>query len=169
MSKRLYVLLPDVETCRAVVSELRESGIDDRATHVVAGHTTPVEDLHEASLTQTSEVKHGIEEGLGVGGVAGLLGGLLAVSFPPAGLVLGGGAVLVSTLAGAGLGAVVSALVAKDVPNQELEAFEEAIIAGQILLLVDVPKRQVQSVGDSIKRHHPEAKIEVTSPASKKS
>lgn len=164
MSKRLYFLLPDVETSKNVVGELSEFGISERHIHVIGNHFTPLEGLHEASFLQKSDFNHGLEYGLGVGGAAGLLGGLLAVTFPPAGLVLGGGAVLATALAGAGAGAVVSALVAKDMPNRELERFQRAIAAGEILMLVDVAKADVDEVLELIRQHHPEADIGFTKP-----
>lgn len=168
MSRRLYLLVPDAATCKAIVAELRDIGIKESHTHVIASHAVPLEGLHEASILQTTEFKHGIEEGLGLGGVAGLLGGLLAVTFPPAGVVLGGGALLASTLAGAGLGGLVSALISKDIPNRQLAAFQGAIAAGQLLLLVDVPRSRVDEVAALIHSHHPEAEIEITHPASAK-
>jgi hypothetical protein len=168
MSRRLYFLVPDTKTCKAIVEELRAIGLKETHTHVIASHTVPLEGLHEASLLQTTEFKHGIEEGLGFGGVAGLLGGLLAVTFPPAGLVLGGGALVASTLAGAGFGALVSALISKDIPNRQLAAFHGAIAAGQLLLLVDVPRQRVDEVRALIQYHHPQAEIGVTHPSSAK-
>lgn len=165
MSRRLYFLVPDTATCKAIVAELRDIEIRESHTHVIASHTVPLEGLHEASLLQKTEFKHGLEEGLGFGGVAGLLGGLLAVTFPPAGLVLGGGALLASTLAGAGLGALVSALITKDIPNRQLAAFQSAIAAGQLLLMVDVPKQRVKEVIELIRSHHPEADIAVAQPS----
>nr|VFK04001.1 MAG: hypothetical protein BECKH772B_GA0070898_103992 [Candidatus Kentron sp. H]VFK04219.1 MAG: hypothetical protein BECKH772A_GA0070896_103922 [Candidatus Kentron sp. H]VFK07063.1 MAG: hypothetical protein BECKH772C_GA0070978_103942 [Candidatus Kentron sp. H] len=164
MSKRLYFLVPNVATCKAIVSDIKKIGIPESHTHVIGNYFTPLDGLHEASFLQKSEFAHGIEEGLGMGGAAGLLGGLLAITFPPAGLVLGGGAVLVSTLAGAGLGAVVSATVAKDIPSRKIDKFEDAIAAGQLLLLVDVPRKQVNSLMNLIREHHPEAEISTTSP-----
>nr|VFK44845.1 MAG: hypothetical protein BECKTC1821D_GA0114238_10226 [Candidatus Kentron sp. TC]VFK47127.1 MAG: hypothetical protein BECKTC1821E_GA0114239_10777 [Candidatus Kentron sp. TC]VFK57969.1 MAG: hypothetical protein BECKTC1821F_GA0114240_10216 [Candidatus Kentron sp. TC] len=165
MSKRLYFLVPDVDTCRTIVNELKDFGIPESHTHVIGNHFTPLDGLHEASFLQKSEFTHGIEEGLGVGGAAGLVGGLLAATFPPAGLVLGGGALLVSTLAGAGLGAVISAIVAKDIPNRKLEAFEDAISEGELLLLVDAPKRRINKLMDIIRGHHPEVEIGMTTPS----
>jgi len=165
MSKRLYFLVPNVATCKAIVNEMKEAGIPESHTHVIGNHFTPLDGLHKASFLQKSEFTHGIEEGLGMGGVAGVIGGLLVVSFPPAGLVLGGGAVLLSALAGAGFGAVVSAMVAKDIPSRKLERFEDAIAEGQLLLLVDVPKKQVDSLVKLIHDHHPEAEIETISPS----
>ncbi len=162
MSRRLHFLVPDLATCKAIVEELRSIGIKESHTHVIASHTVPLEGLHEASILQTTEFKHGIEEGLGLGGVAGLLGGLLAVTFPPAGLVLGGAALVASTLAGAGLGGLVSALISKDIPNRQLAAFQDALTAGQLLLMVDVPRQRVDEVAMLVQSHHPEAEIEVS-------
>nr|VFK53070.1 MAG: hypothetical protein BECKTUN1418F_GA0071002_101626 [Candidatus Kentron sp. TUN]VFK53818.1 MAG: hypothetical protein BECKTUN1418E_GA0071001_101826 [Candidatus Kentron sp. TUN]VFK59546.1 MAG: hypothetical protein BECKTUN1418D_GA0071000_11049 [Candidatus Kentron sp. TUN] len=164
MSKRLYFLVPNVDTCKAIVNELNEFGIPDSHTHVIGNQFTPLDGLHKASFLQRTEFTHGVEEGLGVGGAAGLIGGLLAATFPPAGLILGGGALVLSALAGAGLGAVVSAIIAKDIPSRKLEAFEDAINAGQLLLLVDVPKKQVKSLIDIIHKHHPEIEIDETAP-----
>ncbi len=94
--------------------------------------------------------------------MAGLLGGLLAVTFPPAGILLAGEAILLgTTLAGAGFGAVVSALVAGDIPNHELEHFQDRIALGEILLLLDIPTPHVEMMMRLIKSHHPEAEIGV--------
>ena len=154
--QRLYFLLPDAPTTRLVVTELRSGGIAERQIHAVASSRIPLEGLPEATAFQTSELRHGLEKGIGIGGAAGLLGGLLAVAFPPAGLILGGEALLLMLLAGAGAGAVVSALVAKDIPNQDLQSYNDAIARGQILLIVDVPKAEVTAWMDRIQQHHPE-------------
>jgi hypothetical protein len=153
--RRLYFLVPDVRTTRAVVGELVGGGIPEGRIHAVASSRIKLEGLPEATALQTSELWHGLEKGLGIGGVAGLLGGLLAVAFPPVGLVLGGQALLLSMLVGAGAGAVVSALVAKDIPNQDLQSYNDAIARGQILLMVDVPKGEVTAWMDRIQQHHP--------------
>jgi hypothetical protein len=145
-----------------VVQELRDGGIPDHHLHAVASAAVPMEGLPQATILEKSEFKYGLETGISVGGAAGLLGGLLAVTFPPAGLALGGGAILAMTLAGAGFGAVVSGLVAKDIPNHELEAFEAGIIRGKVLLLVDVPKSELEKWRAVILEHHPDAEISVT-------
>ena len=111
MRRRMYFLLPDVPTARQVVDELLLARIDDRHMHVLAKEGTTMEDLPQATLLQKSDFVHGVEQGLAVGGVTGVLAGLVAVTFPPAGLVLGGGAVLATALAGAGMGAWVSSMI----------------------------------------------------------
>jgi hypothetical protein len=157
--RRLYVLLPTEESCRAVVEELERSGIRRAHLHAVAGLCHVLDGLPEASVWQRTELAHGIEWGIGLGGVAGLLGGLLAVAFPPAGIVLGGGALLAGTAAGAGFGAIVSALLGSQEHSHELDGFQSALAAGEILLLVDVPHRREPEVREAILRHHAEAQI----------
>ena len=157
--RRLHVLLPTEESCRLVVEELKASDIPPSHLHALAGLTHELKDLPAASVWQRTELAHGIEWGIGLGGVAGLLGGLLAVAFPPAGIVLGGGALLAGTVAGAGFGALVTALLGSQEHNHELDAFQKALAAGQILLMVDVPRQREDEVKSTILKHHPEAEI----------
>lgn len=157
--RRLFVLLPTEDSCRAVVAELEESKISESHLHVIAGLTHDLKDLPEANIWQRTELAHGIEWGVGLGGVAGLLGGLLVVAFPPAGVVLGAGALLAGTAAGAGFGALVTALLGSQEHNHDLDTFQRALAAGQLLLMVDVPRQREQEVRETILKHHPEAKI----------
>jgi hypothetical protein len=160
-------MLPDVEHCKQLVAELQLVGITERHIHVVARDDIPLKGLHRASVLQKTELAHGLELGAGVGSVAGMLGGLLAVVFPPAGVVLGGGAAIIATttLAGAGFGSIVSALVARDFPNHELEAFQTKIAQGQILLILDISAPQVEEITQLIKNTHPEAEIGIVKPS----
>jgi hypothetical protein len=157
--RRLYVLLPTEEDCRSVVDGLRGLGIAEAHLHAVAGLSHELKGLPEANVWQRTELAHGIEWGVGLGGAAGLLGGLLAVAFPPAGVVLGGGALLAGTAAGAGFGAIVTALIGSQEHSHALDAFRRALSEGQVLLLVDVPRSREASVRESILRHHPDAVI----------
>ncbi|MDM8560614.1 hypothetical protein [Candidatus Parabeggiatoa sp. HSG14] len=166
MPKKLYFMLPDVAHCKQLIIELKNIGLAEHDIHVVARDDIPLEGLHQASVLQKTELAHGLELGAGVGSVAGMLGGLLVVVFPPAGVILGGGAVvLATTLAGASFCTIVSALVARDIPNQELVAFQSHITSGQILLILDIPTKRVNEVAQVIKNTHSDAKIEVSNPA----
>lgn len=163
--RRLYFLLPDVVHVKRVVDELEEAGIPHGHLHVVGGITQDLEGLPEATVWQKSEMLHGIEWGTALGGTAGLLGGVLAVAFPPAGLVLGGGALLAgSAAAGAGIGAIVSGLMKSHEHNHELDDYIEEIENGELLLMVDVPRSQVDEISGQILRQHPEAHIKVGTP-----
>jgi hypothetical protein len=167
MTIRLYFMLPNVAVCSSVVEELKAEKIPERHMHAIASAALSLDGLPEASMLQKSEFVHGVEKGVSLGGVAGLLGGLLTITFPPAGLALGGAAVAATTLAGAGFGALVSGLLATDIPNHEVEAFEEGIKAGGVLLMVDVPKKKADRYIELIKAHHPVVEIGVSEPPEK--
>jgi hypothetical protein len=160
--RRLFVLLATEEGCRTVVEALEGMGVPAAHLHVIAGLAHPLKDLPEASVWQRTELAHGIEWGLGLGGAAGLVGGLLAVSFPPAGLILGGGALMGTAAAGAGLGALVTALLGSQEHNHEFDAYQRAIAAGKLLLIVDISREQEEEVRSTILRHHPGAMIRST-------
>ena len=163
--RRLYFMLPNTASSKKVVVELRKAGIPERHLHVVASLAVPLEDLPEANLLQRSDLARGIERGIALGGTAGLLGGMLVVAFPPAGLVVGGAALLAAlTAGGAGFGALALGLISKDIHNKDLAAFERDIAHGRILLIVDVPKEDVEQWKQLIVEHHPEAQIGVATP-----
>jgi len=159
--RRLFFLTPDRDSCQAIVQELEGAGVPERHLHVIASIEQGLEGLPEAGMLQKTEFLHGLEIGAGLGGSAGLMGGLLAMTFPPAGLVLGGGALLAGGVAGAGFGAVVSALMSSHEHNHELDTYEPAIERGEVLLMVDVPKRDLARTKELILGHHPEAHIGV--------
>ena len=168
MRRRLYFLLPNVARARQTVDELLLARIDDHHIHVLAKDGTNMSDLPEANILQKSDLIHGMELGLTLGGVTGILAGIVAVMFPPAGIVLGGWTVLVCALAGALMGAWASGMIGTDMPNSQLKDFHAAVEEGQILMMIDVPKGKVDDVTKMIKQHHPEADmhgIEPTIPA----
>jgi len=162
--RRLYFLVPDIEHARKIVDELLLARVEEKHIHVIAKEGTPLEDLPEASLAQTSDLIPALERGLALGGLTGIVAGVVAVTIPPAGIVLGGGAILASSLAGAGVGALMSSMVGVSIPNSRLTAFEEAIMKGEFLMMVDVAKDRVDEIDALVKKHHPEAEIEGTEP-----
>ncbi len=162
--RRIYFTLPDLEVTHKVVDELLLARIEERHIHVIAKDGCPMEDLPEASLLQKSDFVPALERGVALGGATGILAGLVALAFPPAGLALGGGAVLSIALAGAGVGAWLSSMIGVDVPNSRLKDFEEAIEKGEFLMLVDVPKDRVDEIDEMVKQHHADAEIGGTEP-----
>ncbi|NNJ97651.1 MAG: DUF1269 domain-containing protein [Gammaproteobacteria bacterium] len=162
--RRLYFLLPDLDTTKIVVDELLLKRIDDHHIHIVAKEGTPMGDLPEANLLQKSDFIPAMERGLAVGGITGILAGIAAVTFPPAGLILGGGAILGTSLAGAGIGAWISGMIGMDVPNSQIEKFEGAIEKGEVLMMVDIPKERVDEIEALVQQHHPEADVGGTEP-----
>lgn len=159
MRKRLYFLLPDIPTTEQVVNELLLARIDESHIHILAKDGIPLGNLPEANLFQKSDFVHSVEQGLAVGGTTGVLAGLAAITFPPAGLILGGGALLGIALAGAGVGAWASGMIGASLPNSRLKTFETAIEDGQVLMMVDTPKERMEEISENVRKHHPEADV----------
>jgi hypothetical protein len=163
--RRLYFLIPTIESAKKTVDELLLSRIDERHIHIAARdhHALYEANLPEANLLQESDFVPAVERGLAIGGATGILAGLAAITLP-VGLALGGGAVLGIGLAGAGAGAWVSSMIGISAPNSRLKEFETAIEQGELLMMVDVQKSRVDEITDLIRKHHPEAEIEGTEP-----
>lgn len=162
--RRIYFLVPDHDTTKTIVDELLLARIEERHIHVIAKEGAPMEELPEASFMQKSDFVPALEKGMALGGGTGIVAGLVAMTFPPAGLVLGGGAVLAMALAGAGVGAWLSSMIGISLPNSCLKQFEGAIEAGEFLMVVDLPKERIKEIDDLVKQHHPEADIGGTEP-----
>jgi hypothetical protein len=161
---RIYFLIPSVASAKAIVDELLLARIEERHIHIVAREGTQLGALPDAGLAQRSDLIPAIEKGVAAGGLTGLLAGALAVIFPPAGLVLGGGAVLGLTAFGAGFGAWMASMVGVDLPSSRLKKFESAIQAGELLMMVDVPHQRIEDTEAVVRRHHPEAELEGIEP-----
>ncbi|HGL6719271.1 DUF1269 domain-containing protein [Burkholderia contaminans] len=164
--RRLYFLVPDTQMAKAIVDDLLRARITWRHIHVLADHSVTLDQLPEASLLQSSDVVHALERGVALGGAAGALIGLVALVFPPAELVIAGGAVVGLTLAGAGFGAWSAAMIGIAEPNARLQRFREAIQAGQILIMADVPALREQEIEEMVAQHFPKADLEGAEPTS---
>ena len=162
--RRIYFTVPDLTTAHTVVDELLLKRVEERHIHVIAKEGTPLGDLPEANLLQKSDFIPAMERGLAMGGITGVLAGIAAITLPPAGLVLGGGAILATGLLGAGIGTWISGMIGLDVGNSQITQFESAIEAGEILMMVDVAKDRVSEIEDLVKSHHPDADMGGTDP-----
>lgn len=163
--RRIYFLVPSVPVAQAIVNDLLLARLEERHIHVLARQGTPLADLPPATLAQRTDLVPSLERGAAAGGATGLLAGLVAMTFPPAGLVLGGGAVLTMTLLGAGFGSWAASMIGVAIPNRRLEMFEEAIARGELLMLLDVPRDSVDEIEALVRRLHPEAELEGLEPA----
>ncbi|MDG4549258.1 MAG: DUF1269 domain-containing protein [Candidatus Contendobacter sp.] len=163
--KRIYFLVPNIDVARVIVNELLIARVEERHIHILAKRDTPLEDLPEASFLQKSDFIPAMERGLALGGSLGTLAGLVAVALGPFSLVVaGGGIVLASGLAGAGVGAWLSGMVGLSIGNTRLKRFEEAIEHGELLMMIDVPRDRVEQISKLVATHHPDAHLEGTEP-----
>lgn len=160
--RRIYFLVPNIKTTHKIVDELRSEGIKDRHIHVLARRETPLEDLPEAGLTIETDFIPAVERGAALGGTTGLLAGLVGLKF--AGFALAGGPLLGILFAGATVGSLMSGLSGLSADNSRLKQFEEAIERGEFLLLIDIPKNQIDELSKAIIKHHPEAEFDGIEP-----
>lgn len=145
--RKIYLLLPLIEDVKKLVDELLKNRIPEANIHIIANSNLDLENLPEASVLQNSDLLPALQRGIAIGGSSGLFAGLVALAFPPAGIILAGGAVvLASTIAGAGIGAWASTLIGISAPHPEIKRFEAAIKEGQLLVLLDIPDERVESI-----------------------
>jgi hypothetical protein len=164
MRRRLYFVLPDVKSAQAIHNELLLSKIEERHIHVLARSDVDLADLPEASLLQRSDLVHGAQLGAIIGAFAGVLLGSLAVMM---GYIVPGlevWSVGSITVGGALIGLFASTMVAVNIPNTRLKRFANQIDQGRLLMMVDVPVEQVDSISDMVKQHHPEADVRDVDP-----
>jgi len=140
MRRRLYFMAPDIPSARSIRDELLLARIEDGHIHVLARDGVPLEGMQEASILQKTDFVHGAETGLVVGGGIGILAGMAALLFPPAGVDLQLATILVTAF-----------------PNSRLKTFEAGIQAGRVLMMVDVPASRVDEIRQLVASRHPEA------------
>lgn len=168
MKRRLYFVLPNLASAKQIVNDLLLARIEDRNMHFHAKNGVSLDGLHQASLLQTSDIIHGAESGLVVGGVAGVMAGIAVMLFPPTGVSMQLVTILITAVLGSVFGIWVSSMIASSVPNSRLREFDHDLEAGKILLMVDVPAMRVAEIRELFTRRHPEAvggRQEATIPA----
>ncbi len=159
MRRRLYFMLPDVPSARALLDALLLARIEERHMHFCAEEGALPPDMPEANFLQKTDLVHGVESGMLIGGGAGLLGGILLVMFPPEGIHLQMVAILVAAIGGCLFGAWASGMAAAAIPNSRLKAFQAGIERGQVLLIVDVPLRRVAEIEELVAQRYPVARF----------
>src|SRR6267378_5430728 len=82
MRRRLYFLLPDVESARHTADDLLLARLEDRHMHFLARRGTDLGELHEASYLFKTDLLHGAGIGLMLGGIGGLILGAVIVAYP---------------------------------------------------------------------------------------
>lgn len=157
MRRRLYFLLPDLESARRTADDLLLARVEDRHMRFLARRGTDLGELHEAGTLEKTDVVHGAGVGLVFGALVGAAAGGLLVAYPPEGMQPQLVAVLIGMVAGAALGAWMSSMAAAAVPNSRLREFAQDIESGRLLLMVDVRDARVDEVTRVVTSRHPEA------------
>lgn len=162
--RRVYFLLPTPQRARAIVGELLVQRIEWRHMHVIANENVPIDGLPQASLAQRSDLLASLVRGTAVGCAAGLLVALVALVVPPEDLRIARGTVVTLTLSGAGFGAWVAAMIGVEMPNSRLKRFDEGILRGELLIMIDVPTERVEEIEQVIELYNAQTHIEGNDP-----
>ncbi len=160
--KRLTFLAADLQQAQTVVDDLRKMGVSDEMMHVVAEDHQMLQKahIHEATEMETSEFESDFDWGMVIGGVLGLAVGFAIYQLSLFGFEFGMGSLLLMLLGGVLLGGWVGKIIGESTPSSEMEKYQHAIDAGQILMMVDVPLERVPEFYKMIRRRCPKALIE---------
>lgn len=159
MRRRLYFVLPDVSSGRALVDELLLARIDITHMHFLAKDDCLQDGMPCATLLQKTDLIHGAQLGAVIGGIVGLCAGIFLIMFPMEGLPLQSAAILLVGLGGAIFGGWASGMNAAALPNTRLNKFNAAIEEGKVLLILDVPTTRVEEVEAMIAQRHPDIRF----------
>lgn len=157
MNRRLYFMLPDVKSAHRMMDELLLARVEARHIHFLAKPGISLGDLPVATVSQRTDTIYGGEMGLALGAAMGLIGGTLAVQFPPWHYPVPMFAIAITTVVGALSGAWWTSLVATGIPNSNLKQFEAQFEQGQVLMIVSAPFHKIQEIHERIAKAHPEA------------
>jgi hypothetical protein len=157
MRRRLYFVLPDLKSAEQTLNDLLLARVEIGHIHCLVKRGSPLGSLPEASYLQKSDLVHGAQIGMVVGGLGGIFVGVALVFMPVAGSSVPLATILMTAVGGALFGAWASSLIAASTPNSRLLGFAADIADGRILMMVDVPARRVEEIRTLVGQRHPEA------------
>lgn len=153
MFRRIYFLSPDVEHALSVVAELEDNGVERRHMHAIAREDIDIGRLPPATRNQKRDKVWFLDRMFWVGDLIFFALALLAMTLT---LYLGLHIWAMIALVLMVSSFVVGEIFAIKVPHVHLTEVKGAIARGEILLMVDVPRRRVHEINTLISKHHPE-------------
>ena len=154
MRRRLYFILPSVDTAEALFDQLLLKRIPISHMHFIADEKVDLKDLPVASTLQQKDILHSMLIGVGIGAIIGIVGGFIAHGVMN--IAIGGG-MLAAVLIGAILGGWSASMIGLMVPNNRHKDFLADIEKGDILFLVDVPKERLHEIEEFVGKSFPQA------------
>ena len=155
MRRRLYFLLPDIDTANQLEKDLLLAHIDDHHMHFLSSRNTDLGQLHKANILQRTDLIHGMFVGLIAGAATGLALGSLLYLYSVFGPEVGTAPILILAIIGALFGSWASGMIAISTPNSHLKSFKRSLDKGQILVMIDTPKDRVEEITELVKSLHP--------------
>lgn len=156
---RLFCLVPEADTARAVVKDLSQANAGPEDVRVVARRETAIFGLQEASIRERTAIVEAAKRGLAIGSIGGAITGLVAAIELSVTLSFACGLVVVGSLAGSAFGAWVSAMMGIDRPHPVISAYQDAVDAGQVLMIIQDHREQLEQIKRLIRQQYPGAEI----------
>ncbi len=156
MSKIIVALYDNLDNAERVVSELRANHFHDEEISLV----TQEENLKNEITLGDEGVDAADKAGAGavIGGLAGLLAGVIAISIPGIGPLLALGP-LAAAIGGAGIGAaaggLVGALTSAGIPKNKAQFYAEGVRRGNVLVTVHTADDRADVARDIMNLNHP--------------
>ena len=155
MSRRLYFVLPDIETSCKAEQQLLLARIDSRRIHFLGKRGADMKDLPEATSAHKTNLLSGLYIGFFAGAVTGLLAGLY-LHFNPdtVGMQVPPFVIFICAAVGAILCAWISGLlIGASTPNSRLKPYQQLLQSGHVLLILDIPPKRAEEVRTILNRH----------------
>lgn len=160
-NSRLFCLVPDLDTARAIARELSRTDLEAHHLRVVVRREMLVADLPVAGIREHSAILEAARRGIFMGSAGGAVTGLVAAIELPVNFSFACGLVIVGGIAGSAFGAWTAAMMGIEEPHSTIRPYQKAIESGQVLILIDVAKDQLEAVQKLIQDHHPDARTSV--------
>jgi hypothetical protein len=135
MKTRHVFSTDDIYAAELAVDALRQAGLSDDNISLIARRDIELSQIPDDQRNTSDDFGRGGVKGMFAGGGSGLLVGLVAIGVPPLGLTLAGAAVMAVT--GAAVGGWVGMLAGTAAPGPVRRKFEDEIVAGHVLVVVD--------------------------------
>ena len=164
MKRKLYFMLPDVKTARHAWKEMLLACVDDRNIHFLARPGTQMGKMMQpADVFERTDTIHEAGMGVLIGGALGLAAGILTLFVPHIYFPLWysdmswSGILAITTAVGALSGSIGMALLGVGLSNTDLDAVQDRISRGEVLMIVVVPLHRLAEIRRVVERLHPEA------------
>jgi hypothetical protein len=163
MRRKLYFMLENIDAARRMMQELLLARIDDKHMGFYAKSRELLGDLPETSVMDRTYVVRGALVGFLIYAALGFLSGLVVVSVPdpwfPSWYVPASAATIITTttVIGAIIGGIWTALVSLALPHELLQRFRQDIDNGRVLMVVRVEPERCAEIRDLVTKRYPQA------------
>lgn len=163
--QRAMGIFPNYNEAQDALNALQHSGFAMNQVSIIAKDSDQLQNDNQHSdvvvktVTDTTHVEDGAKTGGttggAVGGITGLLVGLGTLAIPGVGPIMLAGAAataIATTLAGGAIGAatggLMGGLIGLGIPENRAQAYNDHVVNGQYLLIVDGTSHEILKAGD---------------------